>query len=273
MAVFAYVSPGTSVGYVNDFANIINTSTRTDLEAKLQKLDSDKGIQVAVVTVKTIGDETVESYASRLFSEWGIGRKSTDSGILLLIALDEKKIKIETGYGVEHILTDLQSGRIIREYIAPEFKAGNFSGGIQKGTDEILNILSTSDFNSGSNNNDTTLAGFVELLLKFGILFIIVINVLIRVFAKTKSWWLGGVIGFIGSFFISIIFFSIIKSLVVAFGFGILGLIADYYFSKHPPKGGGRSGGFYMGSSSFHSGGFGGFGGGRSGGGGASGGW
>ena len=280
LAVFAYSSPGKSIGFVNDFADIMNSEIRASLESKLQKLSTEKGIQVAVVTVRTIGDETIESYATKLFEEWGIGNKENDSGVLLLIAMTEKKIKIETGYGVEHIITDLQAGSIIRDYISPQFKSRNYDVGIENGVEQIINIVSDPKYENipaPSHNYTKPIVRFINNFL--GEIFFALIffgGIFVRFLSKTKSWWLGGVIGVGVGILFAIIFSSLYDGLLISVVLGILGLILDYYFSKHPPRGkGGGHSGFFMGSGgSFHSGGgFGGFGGGRSGGGGASGGW
>jgi uncharacterized protein len=277
--VFAYTSPGRSVGYVNDFANILNNNTRLDLESKLQKLSEYKGVQVAVVTVRTIGDETIESYATKLFEEWGIGNKANDSGVLLLIAMDEKKIRIENGYGVEHMITDLEAGSIIRDYISPEFKKGNYDLGVQNGTQQIINIISDPKYvntPSISSGDSRLIVGFIKnffVEIIFALFFLG--GLVIRLLSKTKSWWLGGVIGVVVGIIFTIFLSSLHVGIIVTIILGLIGLVADYYYSKHPPRGPGSGhNSFFMGSGgSFRSGGFGGFGGGRSGGGGASGGW
>jgi uncharacterized protein len=235
--VFAYTSPGRSVGYVNDFANILNNNTRLDLESKLQKLSEYKGVQVAVVTVRTIGDETIESYATKLFEEWGIGNKANDSGVLLLIAMDEKKIKIENGYGVEHIITDLQAGSIIRDYISPEFKKGNYDLGVQNGAQQIINIISDPKYvntPSISSGDSRLIVGFIKnffVEIIFALFFLG--GLVIRLLSKTKSWWLGGVIGVVVGIIFTIFLTSLHVGIIVTIILGLIGLVADYYYSKH----------------------------------------
>ena len=130
-------------GRVVDAASILSPVTTADLERKLADLEQKSGIQLVVATVPTLDGEEIEPYANDLFRFWKLGEAKKDNGVLLLIAPKERKIRIEVGYGNEGTLTDAVSGLIIRNAIAPRFKAGDFNGGVTRGVDDIITTLTT----------------------------------------------------------------------------------------------------------------------------------
>lgn len=279
VTVLAYTSPGKPQGFVNDFAGVISAQERQSIETKLGALQKSTGAEVAVVTVPSLGDETIESYATKLFQEWGIGGEAKDTGLLILVAPTEREARIEVGYGLEGPVTDLQSGNIVRKVMIPAFKEGDYYGGIDGAVDAIGAIIAQSPEAEqySAEPEESFLQGFDPFSLFF--VFIILVNVFARVLGRSKSWWHGGVIGAgIGSVIGLIWGFAFIGvgSIVIL---TILGLLFDFIVSKRPPGSGGRGGGIWPislggrhgGGSS--GGGFGGFGGGMSGGGGASGRW
>src|SRR3989344_5277330 len=107
--VFAYTSPGSPSGFVNDFAQMMSAGARAQLEQKLVQLEKDSTNEISVVTINNLDGDTIENFAVKLFQEWGIGKTKNDNGILLLIAKDDRKMRIEVGYGLEGALTDAQS--------------------------------------------------------------------------------------------------------------------------------------------------------------------
>ena len=288
IAVFAYTSPGRPTGFVNDFANVISVNERATIETKLQSLEKSTGIQVAVATVPSLGDETIESYAVALFQDWGIGRKGKDNGLLILVAPVDREARIEIGYGLEGTVTDLQAGNIVDKIMIPAFKTGDYAAGISGAVDAVSGIIAkdptiiatySGDQSSGSGMQS---ADWQKNIFAFFFLGVIVLNMLARILGRTKSWWLGGVIGAIIGLIIGFIWGFVYIGIGWIIGLTILGLIFDYFVSKHPPKSGGKGGGFwpiiFFGGRGGRGGlggggGFGGFGGGMSGGGGASGRW
>lgn len=272
--VHAYVSPGKPTGYVNDFAGMLAPAEKTELENNLTELEKQTGAEVAVVTIKTLGDETIETYAVKLFEEWGIGKKGKDNGLLLLIAQDERKMRIEVGYGLEGDITDAQASWIIRNILTPAFQKGNYGDGIVSATQTIGEII---------RKNPNVVVPEDKPQVEFNgnwFFFIIFIPIwLASILGRSKSWWLGGVLGAIAGIVIGFIFGFVFTGIISIIGLAILGLIFDFIVSKtyanriasgmRPPWWTGGPGGFRGGGG----GGFGGFGGGRSGGGGASGGW
>ncbi|MGL4729802.1 MAG: TPM domain-containing protein [Bosea sp. (in: a-proteobacteria)] len=129
-------------GRVVDGANIIAPERRSAIEAKLAAHEAKTSDQVVVATVSSLQGTAVEDYANRLFREWKLGEAKTDNGVLLLVAPNERKVRIEVGYGLEGALTDALSKVIITTAITPKFKTGDFAGGIEAGIDGILAILS-----------------------------------------------------------------------------------------------------------------------------------
>jgi uncharacterized protein len=130
-------------GRVVDQANIIPASARADLETKLSDLESKSGIQLVVATVTSLEGQEIEPYANELFRTWKLGEKTKNNGVLLLVAPNEKRVRIEVGYGLEGTLTDALSKVIITNAITPRFKTGDFSGGITRGVDDIITVLTT----------------------------------------------------------------------------------------------------------------------------------
>ena len=130
-------------GRVVDQANIIQVATRTAIEQKLADLEAKSGIQLVVATVTSLEGQEIEPYANQLFRNWKLGEKTKNNGVLLLVAPNERRVRIEVGYGLEGTLTDALSKVIIANAITPRFKAGDFSGGISRGVDDIITVLTT----------------------------------------------------------------------------------------------------------------------------------
>src|SRR5271170_7957909 len=130
-------------GRVVDQAKILSPVTAADLEGKLADLEQKSGIQLVVATVPSLGGEEIEPYANELFRAWKLGEAKKNNGALLLIASNERRVRIEVGHGLEGTLTDAVSSIIISNAIAPRFKAGDFNGGVTRGVDDIITALTT----------------------------------------------------------------------------------------------------------------------------------
>ena len=130
-------------GRVVDRANIIEPSTRAAVEQKLADLEAKSGIQLVVATVPSLEGQEIEPYANQLFRTWQLGEKTKNNGVLLLVAPNEHRVRIEVGYGLEATLTDALSKVIIANAITPRFKTGDFSGGVTRGVDDIITVLTT----------------------------------------------------------------------------------------------------------------------------------
>ena len=276
--VNAYQSPGSPQGFVNDFAGVLSEESRQEIESILVNYQKQSGNEIAVVTVSDIAGETIETYAVRLFAEWGIGKKSQDNGVLFLIAPAERELRIEVGYGLEGTVTDLQAGQVVRLVMIPAFKEGKYGHGITGAAKAITDIISKSPEAVVYSGTDTRSPSNPKNDIDFAALFfivIIILNIMVRFLGKTKSWWLGGVVGGVVGAIIGLIWGFVFAGIGAIVILTILGLIFDYFVSKHPPGSGGGLWPIIFGGGRGGSGssGFGGFGGGMSGGGGASGRW
>ena len=129
------------VGLVNDNAGIIPEAERTELEAFLNQLKEKTGVEFAVLTMRTTAPLTPSEYKTRVFDQWKLGKKGQDTGLLLLVALEEREARFETGYGLEGILPDGLQSRIFREEMAPRFRNGDYAGGIRAGVVTVATII------------------------------------------------------------------------------------------------------------------------------------
>lgn len=302
----AYVSPGKFNTFVSDFANIMSVSTRETLEQKLVDFERAETNEIAVVTVPTLGDETIETYAVALFKEWGIGKRQYDNGVLLLVAPNEREVRIEVGYGLEGALTDLESSQIINNVLIPAFKKNDFDTGITQAVNAIMAAI------KGEYTPPPYEKSFIErhekffslIFISIGVLsvlfvFISVIVAVLAVWSGSKRTWPGIVAGIIMGCFLVFAIYNLQTSLLALILGGAIGGLAgwglDGLVSKHPKinewmknKGGSGKGGLWLwrstdgdssgdgdgdGGGGGGDGGGGGGGGGDSGGGGASGSW
>jgi uncharacterized protein len=125
---------------VTDQTNTLTSEQVGALEQTLQTFENRKGTQIAVLIVPTTGVETIEQYSLRVVEQWKLGRRQVDDGALLIVAKDDRKLRIEVGYGLEGALNDAISNRIIREIIVPRFREGDFYGGIAAGVDQMIRV-------------------------------------------------------------------------------------------------------------------------------------
>lgn len=128
-------------GWVVDEAGKLSGPTVKELNAKSEVLAANDGPEIAVVTVQSMGGESVEQYSMHLAERWKVGKRASDNGVILLVALAERKIRIEVGTGLEPKLTDSQAKRIIDESITPALKRGDFDGGIKLGYERIAQAI------------------------------------------------------------------------------------------------------------------------------------
>ena len=136
-------------GPVVDKAGVLSSSDETVIEQLLTDLERTTTAQVAILTVPDLGGENLESYSMAVAQEWKLGQAGKDNGALILLALREKKVRIEVGYGLEGDLTDAKSGYIIREVILPQFRQGNYAQGLYDGASAVSGvILKTADISA-----------------------------------------------------------------------------------------------------------------------------
>ena len=128
-------------GRVNDYAAVLDPAERRALEDEIRSLDRDTSAEVAVVTVASLDGLSVEDYAERLFNTWGIGKAATDNGVLVLVAVNDRQMRIEVGYGLEGVLPDGLAGAVIRDTFLPAFRDGQMRQGILDGTRRVIEIV------------------------------------------------------------------------------------------------------------------------------------
>ncbi len=130
--------------YINDYANVITADQKLFLENLVRRYEARSGNEVSVVVVKSLEDSTMEDFAEVYFAKKGIGKKYQDNGVLLVVAVGEKTVRIEVGYGLEGVLTDIQSKSVIDRFIVPDFKTGQYYLGIENGVKGIITTIETS---------------------------------------------------------------------------------------------------------------------------------
>ncbi len=166
---------------VYDYANLLTSEQKSALESKLIQYSDSTSTQIVVVTVETINGEDIGILTPKWAQEWGIGQAKEDNGVLMLLANKERKIWIAPGYGVEHKLTAGITGELTRNIIIPEFKKGDFYGGLDKGSDAIFKVL------KGTYKNKKTPKSENDGIPTFAIVFIIFIVLMIIFSKKDKS--------------------------------------------------------------------------------------
>ncbi len=154
-------------GYVNDTAGIMSKTVKLKLEQFLHDFEASDSTQITVLTIPSLEGENLEDYSMKVLENWGIGQKNKDNGALLLVAKDERKIRIEVGYGLEGRLTDLLAGRIIDNEISPRFKQGDFDGGIVSGVVGIAEAVRGEYTGTGTTRSKKKGSPFGFLFLLF----------------------------------------------------------------------------------------------------------
>ena len=166
-------------GYVNDYAGILSSSEEQQIAQILSSLEQSTTAQGALLVVSTLEGESIESFSIRTAEAWKLGQTEKDNGLLIIMAVEEKKVRMEVGYGLEGLLTDAKSGYIIREIIIPEFKKGNFANGLYQGVAVASGVIgSTIDISekettSSSQSQRRSSTGIPINLLVFIIIFIV----------------------------------------------------------------------------------------------------
>ncbi len=141
-------------GRVNDYAGILSSETIQQLTDTLKLHDEQTGNEIVVLTISSLEGENLEDFSNRVFNEWKLGKKDQNNGLLLLIVPDERKLRIEVGYGLEDKMTDLMSKRIIMEDITPYFKEGNYDEGVREGISRIVYVLNGGILSDSYNKDD-----------------------------------------------------------------------------------------------------------------------
>lgn len=184
-------------GRVVDEAGLLDATAKADLDAKLADLEAKTTDQLVVVTVRTLGGRSIEEYGYQLGRAWGIGQKDKNNGVLLIVAPNDRKVRIEVGYGLEGTLPDAIASIIIQNSILPRFRTNDYPGGIAKGADDIIKVLSgdAEEFKQQAQpKKNTALFGWLGVLVPFLfsgpglILLVILIHFLFVMFLNLGVW-------------------------------------------------------------------------------------
>ena len=268
-AVWAQVAVPPLKGRVTDLTGTLTREQTAALEQMLQSFEARKGSQVAVLMLPTTGGEAIEQYALRVGEQWKIGRKKVDDGAILVIAKDDRALRIEVGYGLEGALNDATAKRIISEVIVPRFREGDFYGGINAGLDRMIRVIDGEPLPAPAARSAQVDGGIAQLLPMLLIVALFAGMVLRAMLGRfLGSIAAGGAVGFIAWLLAGALFVAVIAG-ILAFFFTLLGGGGRRYGGFPIGMGGGGFGG---GGLRGGGGGFGG-GGGSFGGGGASGRW
>lgn len=254
-------------GFVTDTAGILTAEQEEQLEERLVRYQQETSNEIAVLIIPALSGAVISDLGVDVFRDWGIGSKEHDNGVLILLAYGDREIGMTIGYGLEGSVPDLIAHGIIERDIVPEFKEGRFAEGISAGVDALQKHIG-GEYTAERYATDDESGGFAPWL--FFLLFIF-LDYLAAIFARSKSWWLGGVFGGIFGIILTALFRWWVSIPVLV----LLGLLFDYVLSSGSYKSGrgGRHGGFGGWGGGGSGGGFGGFGGGSTGGGGARGRW
>jgi uncharacterized protein len=285
LAVFAHAQALVEVpalrAPVTDLTGTLTPDQAAALEAKLRAFEQAKGSQVAVLIVPTTQPEAIEQYAIRVADAWKLGRKGIDDGAVLIVAKDDRKLRIEVGYGLEGALPDATANRIIDEVIVPQFRAGDFYGGITAGIDRMLRVIEGEPLPEPERRSPAHAVPGLFTVLPFLFIFAMVGgSIFRRMFGRVGgALATGGLVGFLTWLLVGILGVSFVAG-VLAFIFALLGGLGgggpgpggSGWYSRRHDRGWGYPGGWGGGGGGFGGGGWSG-GGGGFGGGGASGSW
>jgi uncharacterized protein len=260
---------------VTDLTGTLSGEAVTRIETKLGNLEAKKGSQIAVLIVPTTQPEEIEQYGIRVEDAWKLGRKGVDDGAYLIVAKNDRRVRIEVGYGLEGAMPDAIANRIIAETITPHFKLGDYDGGVEAGVDQMISVVNGEPLPAPDRKweRHNSLGNFLPLLLVVVFVAGGVLRALFgRLLGSVATGGLTGGIAWLLSHFLPIG----LGAGIVAFLFAMLAGSSSRGWSAGSGWGGGLGGGF--GGGGFGGGGFGGGGGfsgggGGGGGGGASGSW
>lgn len=236
------------VSHITDQTGTLSPAQKTSLEQLLSEFEARKGSQIAVLMVASTQPEAIEQYALRVAEQWKLGRKKVDDGVVLLVAKNDRTMRIEVGYGLEGALSDITSKRIIEEIMAPHFKRQDFYGGIHAGVSQIMLVIDGEPLpapRQGHSNQEDELRNYGSLL------FIIALGVgsVLRVVLGRGFGALitGGLMGLLAWFIIGtlwgVLMAGLASWLITLLGAGNLARMGAYYYGSGGRGGGGFGGG------------------------------
>ena len=250
---------------VTDQTGTLTREQQAGLERMLQEFEARKGTQIAVLMVRTTAPEPIEQYALRVGEQWKIGRKKVDDGAILVVAKDDRALRIEVGYGLEGVLNDATASRIIREVIVPRFRENDFYGGINAGLDRMMRVIDGEPLPAPSRTASPAAGGGLMQLLPVLLVVALIGGAILRaMFGRfLGAAATGGAVGFLAWMLVGAMAIALMAG-VMAFVFTLGGAGGRRYYGGFPgggigfPRGGGGwggGGGFRGGGGSFGGGG------------------
>lgn len=271
------VPPAPTASPIVDKAEILTPEQEQSLADKLLASEKATGNQVAVLTIPTLDGEVIEEYSLEVARKWGVGTAERDSGVLLLVAVQDRKMRIEVGYGLEGALPDIRANRIIQDRIRPAFQKNDYYGGINSGVDGILlAIQNETDPNLSTQTPQKPSGGLPWEIILFALF--IIPSWLAALLGRSKRWWPGGVLGGVVAGIVVALIGLTALGIALLVILPIAGLLFDALVSRNYARrtGMGMAPSWWAGGTNWGGGkhgGWGGFDGGSFGGGGASGDW
>jgi uncharacterized protein len=265
VAAWAQVAVPPLTARVTDLTGTLTREQQAGLERMLQEFEARKGTQLAVLIVPTTAPEPIEQYALRVGEQWKIGRTKVDDGAILVVAKNDRALRIEVGYGLEGVLNDATASRIIREIIVPRFREGDFYGGINAALDRMMRLIDGEPLPEPTRTSPAAEGGLMQLLPVLLIVALVGGAILRAVLGRfLGAAATGGVVGFLAWMIAGAFLIAVIAALF-AFVFTLGGGGGRRYYGGGLPGGGigfprggsgwGGGGGFRGGGGSFGGGG------------------
>ncbi len=213
----------------------------SQLAAQIATSREQKSYQIGILMIPTLGsDEYLEGYSLKVARQWGIGEKAANNGVLILVAKNDRKMRIEVGSGLEGDLTDTRANRIITNVMAPEFRNGNFAGGLSLAVDSIQKAVSSQPDTrlTAANTSSKGKSGgsLVELVIFGLIMTATALSWVASMLARSKSWWAGGVLGFVVGGIVALLFSWATWTLLLIVVVTLFGLLFDFLVSRNYAK-------------------------------------
>jgi uncharacterized protein len=221
--------------YINDYANFLSSEKQAELNQELGNYFASTSNQVVFVSVNNLDGDYIEHYSIKLAEKIKAGDSKKDNGVILLVSKNDRQFRIEVGYGLEPVLTDGFSNQILQKTLKPNFQKGDYEAGISESLNQIIQVLNQDpNLQISSNNSNSSFFDWLNPEVIFlGFFFLIsILQWIGAILSRTKSWWLGGIIGFVVGA-ISFLFLSFIFAWFISVFLSLLGFIFDYFVSKN----------------------------------------
>jgi len=167
-------SLGKATGFVNDYAGVFSSGDKAQLTSICEELHNSSSAEMAIVTIRTTGNKSIESFAQELFTSWRIGQAESDNGVLILMAIDDREWRVHTGYGIEGVLPDSLAKRIMENEAVPEFKEGRFGQGLIRASGQMSEVIGGEEYASGGFNFGIFIGVFFVPIIVIIVAFILI---------------------------------------------------------------------------------------------------